>query len=930
MIINLDIIEDFNTFFNDGNINDPFNYVVDKNNKKYLKIPKDLWNLFSENYGEDYELSSFFSEQTPYKIMFCNEKKVILEEGKIYLNSNNYKDISNRIYNIIQAGRLKSINKLNNFSFQDITIEKKQDYNKKIYFKVYNKGATKKNKNEFEILIDSKNEEEISKIMNNKDTIENSISSNSNKDNLNIQIKFNNQNNDKNSNFYLNKNNELENSKFSNKNHIHKIKKMLKSTSQNNVIVKKKNPIEEEIDEKTQKIQVNIIPNQMVYKNKRIIITKNIREQRNLYGIIGLMNLGNSCYMNSVIQILSNIKSLRDYFLSKNYERDININSDSKGEIAKAFYDLLNEIWTEKNQKKEIFPYKFKNIICKYNPLYNNNFGQDAIQFLIFFLSYLSDDLSKGEKLDKPLNEYEKTQKKRWELYKKINKSKIFDLFFGMNKNEKNCLNLDCKYSRFGFDIFNITHLHLKCPQFILKEKYFFNKIIIVNCYIILYPFNNFNKCICIQYPIQENSYQNIKMNQIIDFIKKITKINSFIVRFDELNNDKNDIIELSGNEYLSKKKNKDEDIKIYFYQNKIEKMNFKNSLDLYDSLLKEKETIFNYYYVENLKTNLNIPQNNNIKLNNKNIINNGFSEFLLTNFKISNNKIQRVGTQQLFRFKEDYSLKELYLSICSTFRNILEKNQIESFSNEKIPFSENKLIELKEFIFEKYNQIKYPFLISYRLQNNDNDNNILIPNDEIIFKSFFSSLNLDIFWIEKNNKMLNELDNLFDYQVFNFFNDYISDDCIRMINHQKNLRLKDLIDFYQAKEILLKENIVCENCQSIIYSVNTIVEIPKVFIFHLERTENGKINKSYIDFDFTFDSKIYFRYSKNEKYELIGIIYYYGSTSNDGHYNCACKNSYTGKWIKFNDNEVISVTENDLKTENTYALIYQQQNLNI
>ena len=814
MIINLDIIEDFNTFFNDGNINDPFNYVVDKNNKKYLKIPKDLWNLFSENYGEDYELSSFFSEQTPYKIMFCNEKKVILEEGKIYLNSNNYKDISNRIYNIIQAGRLKSINKLNNFSSQDVTIEKKQDYNKKIYFKVYIKGATKKNKNEFEILIDSKNEEEISKIMNNKDTIENSISSNSNKDNLNIQIKFNNQNNDKNSNFYLNKNNELENSKFSNKNHIHKIKKMLKSTSQNNVIVKKKNQIEEEIDEKTQKIQVNIIPNQMVYKNKRIIITKNIREQRNLYGIIGLMNLGNSCYMNSVIQILSNIKSLRDYFLSKNYERDININSDSKGEIAKAFYDLLNEIWTEKNQKKEIFPYKFKNIICKYNPLYNNNFGQDAIQFLIFFLSYLSDDLSQGEKLDKPLNEYEKTQKKRWELYKKINKSKIFDLFFGMNKNEKNCLNLDCKYSRFGFDIFNITHLHLKCPQFILKEKYFFNKIITVNCYIVLYPFNNFNKCICIQYPIQENSYQNIKMNQIIDFIKKITRINSFIVRFDELNNDKNDIIELSGNEYLSKKKNKDEDIKIYFYQNKIEKMNFKNSLDLYDSLLKEKETIFNYYYVENLKTNLNIPQNNNIKLNNKNIINNGFSEFLLTNFKISNNKIQRVGTQQLFRFKEDYSLKELYLSICSTFRNILEKNQIESFSNEKIPFSENKLIELKEFIFEKYNQIKYPFLISYRLQNNDNDNNILIPNDEIIFKSFlgnfkeidpfmkqFSSLNLDIFWIEKNNKMLNELDNLFDYQVFNFFNDYISHNHIKIIKHQKkNLRLKDLIDFYQAK----------------------------------------------------------------------------------------------------------------------------------
>ena len=144
MIINLDIIENFNTFFNDGNINDPFNYVVDKNNKKYLKLPKELWKLFSENYGEDYELSSFFSEQTPYKIMFCNEKKVILEEGKIYLNSNNYKDISNRICNIIQAGRLKSINKLNNFSSQDIRLKRNKSITTKFLLKYILKEQQKK------------------------------------------------------------------------------------------------------------------------------------------------------------------------------------------------------------------------------------------------------------------------------------------------------------------------------------------------------------------------------------------------------------------------------------------------------------------------------------------------------------------------------------------------------------------------------------------------------------------------------------------------------------------------------------------------------------------------------------------------------------------------------------------------------------------
>lgn len=57
---------------------------------------------------------------------------------------------------------------------------------------------------------------------------------------------------------------------------------------------------------------------------------------------MGLVNLGNTFYINSIIQCLSNITLLTDYFLKENIEEEINENGGTAkmlGVVFKALHD---------------------------------------------------------------------------------------------------------------------------------------------------------------------------------------------------------------------------------------------------------------------------------------------------------------------------------------------------------------------------------------------------------------------------------------------------------------------------------------------------------------------------------------------------------------------------------------------------------------
>lgn len=112
-------------------------------------------------------------------------------------------------------------------------------------------------------------------------------------------------------------------------------------------------------------------------------------------GLTGIKNLGNTCFMNSIIQCLNSTKTLVDYFLSGQFRKDLNRTNELgfKGEIADEFSVIVSASWS--GHCKTIVPRRFKNILGQFNQQFVSNEQQDAQELLLFLLDGLHEDLNK-------------------------------------------------------------------------------------------------------------------------------------------------------------------------------------------------------------------------------------------------------------------------------------------------------------------------------------------------------------------------------------------------------------------------------------------------------------------------------------------------------------------------------------------------------
>lgn len=154
-------------------------------------------------------------------------------------------------------------------------------------------------------------------------------------------------------------------------------------------------------------------------------------------GLCGLKNLGNSCFMNSAIQCLSNTIELTHYFVEKDFVNDYN-NNEKYSILAKEYYRLISGMYEENCKISPISFYKTAMIIANKNDINFGFYNQNDVQeFLVFFIDSLHESLCKkvdiniSGSIKNDLDKIAYESMTKWKEYFKNCYSKIIELFYG-------------------------------------------------------------------------------------------------------------------------------------------------------------------------------------------------------------------------------------------------------------------------------------------------------------------------------------------------------------------------------------------------------------------------------------------------------------------------------------------------------------------
>ncbi|XP_039752820.1 ubiquitin carboxyl-terminal hydrolase 2-like isoform X2 [Pararge aegeria] len=201
-------------------------------------------------------------------------------------------------------------------------------------------------------------------------------------------------------------------------------------------------------------------PSGLRRSSERTDVGERIEKHSHTSGLNGLRNIGNTCFMNSVLQCLANTRPLLEYLLHEPHAADVNTTlSCMKGALIKAFASVVKELWRSGERDAVINTTSLKAQVQRFAPRFMGYSQQDAQEFLRYLLEGLHEDVNRVTTKPKPiLTEIDDTLSdsaaaaEAWARYLRMEDSRVGDIFVGQLKSTLRCTH--CHHDSVTFDPF--------------------------------------------------------------------------------------------------------------------------------------------------------------------------------------------------------------------------------------------------------------------------------------------------------------------------------------------------------------------------------------------------------------------------------------------------------------------------------------------
>ncbi|XP_025750501.1 ubiquitin carboxyl-terminal hydrolase 4 isoform X2 [Manacus vitellinus] len=620
-------------------------------------------------------------------------------------------------------------------------------------------------------------------------------------------------------------------------------------------------------------------------------------------GLCGLSNLGNTCFMNSALQCLSNTPPLTDYFLEDKYEAEINQNNPlgMRGEIAEAYAELIKQMWS--GRQSHVAPRMFKTQVGRFAPQFSGYQQQDSQELLAFLLDGLHEDLNRVKK--KPYLELKdangrpdsEVAKEAWENHRLRNDSIIVDIFHGLFKSTLVCPK--CSKVSVTFDPF----CYLTLPLPLRRDRLMEVTLVYAD------PQRR---------PVQYRIVVPM-MGAISDLCESLSKLSGVpaenMVVTDVYNHRFHKIFQMDeGLNHIMPK----DDIFVYEVCKPSEDSSEYVTLSIY---FREKTT----------------RQSSNTA---GTVL---FGQPLLISVpkhKLTVDHLYSVVLKQISRYvklplAEEYSTPCPDRGTCNGSNGVVEGDIEEMEHQDGGEEGKEKLTEADPCHSEGCMQVeaardlqpckKQHFTFSLVNSSGTSEINSIVEG-KILKLSAFSAVAID--WDSDTRRLL------YDEQEAQAFEKHGS-----MLQPQKKkavVALRDCIELFTTMETLGEHDPwYCPNCKKHQQATKKfdLWSLPKILVVHLKRFSYSRYWRDKLDTvvefpirglnmsEFVCDPR-----AGSYVYDLIAVSNHYGAMG-VGHYTAYAKNKVNDKWYYFDDSSVSVASEDQIVTKAAYVLFYQRRN---